>query len=90
MTPSNLSQARLGSQEKDLDMEGTDFNLATSILFVGYLLMQLPSNLILTLIPPARFLGAAMCIWQRPPYSLLVSTSFMAGKGYNIGCPSRH
>ncbi|GAB1196649.1 hypothetical protein APSETT444_005924 [Aspergillus pseudonomiae] len=45
---SNLSQARLGTLEKDLNMKGTDYNLATSILFVGYLLMQLPSNLLLT------------------------------------------
>ncbi|OQE15291.1 hypothetical protein PENSTE_c029G04599 [Penicillium steckii] len=59
----NLSQARLGSLEKDLGMEGTDYNLATSILFVGYLLMQLPSNLLLTRIRPSRFLGIAMAIW---------------------------
>ncbi|KAJ5707467.1 hypothetical protein N7488_007268 [Penicillium malachiteum] len=59
----NLSQARLGSLEKDLGMEGTDYNLATSILFVGYLLMQLPSNLILTRIRPSLFLGIAMAIW---------------------------
>lgn len=31
---SNLAQARLGGLEKDLGMKGTDFNLATSILFV--------------------------------------------------------
>jgi hypothetical protein len=31
---SNLAQARLGTLEKDLGMGGTDFNLATSILFV--------------------------------------------------------
>lgn len=31
---SNLAQARLGSLEKDLGMVGSDFNLATSILFV--------------------------------------------------------
>jgi len=31
---SNLAQARLGKLEKDLGMHGTDFNLATSILFV--------------------------------------------------------
>lgn len=31
---SNLAQARLGTLEKDLNMKGTDFNLATSILFV--------------------------------------------------------
>ncbi|KAI8298509.1 MFS transporter prlL [Colletotrichum sp. SAR11_59] len=49
---SNLAQARQGTLEADLGMSGTDFNLATSIFFVGYLLMQLPSNLLLT-----RFLG---------------------------------
>jgi len=31
---SNLAQARLGTLEMDLGMKGTDFNLATSILFV--------------------------------------------------------
>ncbi|KAL2869586.1 putative MFS transporter [Aspergillus lucknowensis] len=59
----NLSQARLGTLEEDLGMAGTDFNLATSILFVGYLLMQLPSNLILTRVRPSLFLGVAMGIW---------------------------
>ncbi|OOF98987.1 hypothetical protein ASPCADRAFT_394317 [Aspergillus carbonarius ITEM 5010] len=59
----NLSQARLGSLEKDLNMKGTDYNLATSILFVGYLLMQLPSNLLLTRVRPSLFLGMAMTIW---------------------------
>jgi hypothetical protein len=40
---SNLAQARLGTLEKDLGMKGTDFNLATSILFVVGLLL-LPSS----------------------------------------------
>lgn len=31
---SNLAQARLGTLEEDLNMTGTDFNLATSIFFV--------------------------------------------------------
>ncbi|KAI1825787.1 allantoate permease [Xylaria intraflava] len=59
----NLSQARLGTLEKDLGMTGTDFNLATSILFVGYTIMQLPSNLLLTRLPPSLYLGFAMTIW---------------------------
>jgi hypothetical protein len=42
---SNLAQARLGSLEKDLGMKGTDFNLATSILFVvGGTKLFPPSN----------------------------------------------
>lgn len=47
---SNLAQARQGSLEEDLDMKGTDFNLATSILFVGYLLMQLVCHCHLALV----------------------------------------
>jgi hypothetical protein len=60
---SNLAQARLGTLEEDLGMHGTDYNLATSILFVGYLLMQLPSNLLLTRVKPSIYLGTAMVIW---------------------------
>ena len=38
---SNLAQDRLGTLEKDLGMKGTDFNLATSILFVVSLFQNL-------------------------------------------------
>jgi sugar phosphate permease len=60
---SNLAQARQGSLEKDLGMQGTDFNLATSIFFVGYLLMQLPSNIIITRVRPSIYLAAAVVMW---------------------------
>jgi MFS family permease len=60
---SNLAQARLGGIEKDLKMKGTDFNLATSILFVGYLTMQLPSNLLITRVRPSIYLGSVMMVW---------------------------
>lgn len=60
---SNLSQARQGDLERDLGMSGTDFNLATSIFFVGYLLMQLPSNLLITRVRPSLYLSVAATIW---------------------------
>ncbi|KAH7129580.1 major facilitator superfamily domain-containing protein [Dactylonectria estremocensis] len=60
---SNLAQARQGTLEEDLGMSGTDFNLATSIFFVGYLLMQLPSNLLLTRMRPSLYLSASCCLW---------------------------
>lgn len=60
---SNLANARLGGLETDLNMTGTDFNLATSILFIGYIIMQLPSNLLITKIRPSIYLGCVMTIW---------------------------
>jgi len=59
----NLAQARQGSLEVDLGMTGSDFNLATSIFFVGYLLMQLPSNLLITRVRPSLYLTCAMGLW---------------------------
>ncbi len=44
-------------------MTGTDFNLATSILFVGYLTMQLTSNLLITRVRPSIYLGSVMTVW---------------------------
>jgi MFS family permease len=60
---SNLAQARQGTLERDLAMTGTDFNLATSIFFVGYLLMQLPSNLLITRVRPSLYLSMATLLW---------------------------
>lgn len=60
---SNLAQARQGTLEEDLGMEGTDYNLATSIFFVGYLLMQLPSNMLITRVPPSLYLSTTMTLW---------------------------
>ncbi|ETN43921.1 uncharacterized protein HMPREF1541_11052 [Cyphellophora europaea CBS 101466] len=58
-----LGQARLSTLEEDLGMSGTDFNLSISILFVGYLTMQLPSNLLITRVRPSLYLGVTMAVW---------------------------
>lgn len=73
---SNLAQARQGSLEEDLGMTGTDFNLATSIFFVGYLLMQLPSNMLLTRVRPSIYLASSCCLWG------VVSTCNAAAKNF--------
>ncbi|EME45769.1 hypothetical protein DOTSEDRAFT_129161 [Dothistroma septosporum NZE10] len=60
---SNLAQAREGTLEADLGMKGTDFNLATSIFFIGYLLMQLPSNMFITRVRPSFYLAGVTTLW---------------------------
>jgi hypothetical protein len=39
-----IAQARLNNLEEDLGMSGVEFNTCVSILFVGYVLMQIPSS----------------------------------------------
>lgn len=68
MHSSDLAQARLGGLEADLGMEGTDFNLATSIFFVGYLCVQLPSNMLITRVRPSIYLGIAAALGTVPSF----------------------
>ncbi|KAL1612083.1 hypothetical protein SLS60_000306 [Paraconiothyrium brasiliense] len=59
-----IAQARLNDLEEDLGMEGdTQFNTTVSILFVGYVLMQIPSNMLITRIKPGIYMSAWMLIW---------------------------
>jgi MFS family permease len=62
----NIAAARLAGLEDDLhlDANGIQFQTAVSILFVGYLLMQIPSNLFLNKIgKPAIYLPTCMIVW---------------------------
>ncbi|KAH7887800.1 MFS general substrate transporter [Phlebopus sp. FC_14] len=57
----NAAAARLRGLEEDLDMKGRQFNSLTSILYVGYVLMQTPSNMILSQIPkPSLYLALSV------------------------------
>lgn len=59
----NIAVARLGSFEKDLGLHGTQYNTIISIFFVGYILTQVPTNMILDKVKPSVFLPAIMCCW---------------------------
>ncbi|WWC72678.1 uncharacterized protein I206_106642 [Kwoniella pini CBS 10737] len=56
--------ARLKGFEQDLNLTDTEFQTLLSILYVGYILFQVPSNMLLNRIGrPSLYLPAAMVIW---------------------------
>ncbi|KAJ3532449.1 hypothetical protein NM688_g7421 [Phlebia brevispora] len=60
----NASAARLRGLESDLNLKGQDFATLLSILYVGYILMQIPSNMLLNYIGrPSIYLPCCMIIW---------------------------
>ena len=60
----NIASARLGGLETDLNLHGNQYQIAVMILFVGYILMQVPSNLLLEKIAkPAIYLPSCMMLW---------------------------
>ncbi|ORY56170.1 MFS transporter, partial [Pseudomassariella vexata] len=58
-----LANARVQGIEKSLSLKGTEFNTAISVLFAGYIALQIPSNMIITRVRPSLYLSGCMIIW---------------------------
>lgn len=59
----NIGNARLYGLEKDLGMKGDQFQIAVSILFVTYILSELPSNLVIKKFTPSRWSAFLTTAW---------------------------
>ncbi|KAK7228076.1 hypothetical protein V2G26_000246 [Clonostachys chloroleuca] len=58
-----LPIAKLAGIQQELGLSSTQYSTCLSILFVGYLLTQVPSNLFLSQVPPSIYLPSAMAVW---------------------------
>lgn len=58
-----IGNARLYGMEEDLGLQGNQYQTAVSILFVTYLLSELPSNLVLKKFRPSRWISFITTSW---------------------------
>lgn len=60
----NIAAARLKGLQDDLKLDDTQYATCLSILYVGYILMQVPSNMLINYIQrPSLYISAAMLTW---------------------------
>ncbi|KAH7090540.1 major facilitator superfamily domain-containing protein [Paraphoma chrysanthemicola] len=61
----NIAQARLDDDfEETLKLGNTDYSTAVALLTVGYMLAQLPSNMLITRVRPAIYLPICALLWS--------------------------
>lgn len=74
--------------EQDLSLSDSDYQTGLSILFVAYILMQVPSNMLLNYVGrPSLYLGFFVCAWglvsaltsQVKSYGGIVACRFILG-----------
>lgn len=74
----NIAAARLKGLQDDLKLTNTQYSTCLSILYVGYILMQVPSNMLINKIErPSLYISCAMLLWG------LIST--LSGSTHNFG-----
>ena len=59
----NIGNARIQGLEKDLNMSGQDYNIALCIFFIPYILVEVPSNIIIRKVAPSTWLSLLMFSW---------------------------
>jgi MFS family permease len=59
----NIGNAKIQGLTKDLHMSGTQYNVASMILFVPYILLEVPSNIIIRKVAPRKWLSGLMLFW---------------------------
>ncbi|EXJ59882.1 hypothetical protein A1O7_04029 [Cladophialophora yegresii CBS 114405] len=60
----NIASAKLANIDNDLGLSAVQYQTSVSILFCGYILFQVPSNIVVGKIQyPAVYICAAMAVW---------------------------
>jgi hypothetical protein len=61
---SPVGNAKIAGLTKDLDMEqGLKYNTAVTLFFVPYTLLEVPSNIVLKMMKPSRWIAILMFSW---------------------------
>src|SRR5687768_536534 len=60
----NVSNARLAGMQEDMHMSDTMWSAGISMFYVGYIITQIPANVILAKGKPRYLLPACMLAWS--------------------------
>lgn len=61
-----IGAAKLDGLEQELGLHGNQFNTAVAITQVGYMVTQIPSNMLITRLRPSAYLSCCCLFWSIP------------------------
>lgn len=71
-----IALAKINDIQGDLNLTGSQYQTCVSILFVGYILGQIPSNMALTRLRPSWYMSSAMALWAIVSTLTAIATDF--------------
>ncbi|RMJ02485.1 hypothetical protein BHE90_016172 [Fusarium euwallaceae] len=84
MDRTNIGNAKIAGMDKDLNLDSNKYSVALVVFFVGYVVFEVPSNMILTRTRPSRYLPAIMFVWGGVTIGMAFTPSYEALVGLRI------
>ncbi|KAH9892113.1 major facilitator superfamily domain-containing protein [Xylariomycetidae sp. FL2044] len=63
MDRTNIGNAKIAGMDVDLELDSNRYSIALVVFFIGYVLCEVPSNMILARARPSVFLPTIMTLW---------------------------
>lgn len=60
---STVGNAKVAGMNQDLKLTGTQYNIALTVFFFPYALLEIPSNMVLKVMRPSLWLGIMILAW---------------------------
>ncbi|KAK2739568.1 hypothetical protein FQN57_006530 [Myotisia sp. PD_48] len=60
---SNIANAKIAGMERDLKLHGSQYNVALTLFFIPYSLLEVPSNIVLKLLKPSIWITIMVFSW---------------------------
>lgn len=60
----NIGNAAIAGMVADLKLEGSQLNVATSLLYVTYIIGEPPATILLKIVGPSKLIPAIVCSWS--------------------------
>ncbi|OLN97497.1 putative transporter C1683.12-like protein 2, partial [Colletotrichum chlorophyti] len=84
MDRTNIGNARIAGMDRDLDLDSSRYSVALVVFFVGYVVFEVPSNMILTRIRPSIYLPSIMCAWGAVTIGMAFTPNYEALVGFRV------
>lgn len=74
---SNIGNAAIAGMPEALNLRGNELNVATSVLYVTYIIGEPPSTLLLRIVGPSKLIPTIVCSWSL----VTIGTAFVSNYG---------
>ncbi|KAI6143719.1 MFS general substrate transporter [Pisolithus tinctorius] len=79
MDRGNIGNAKLDGLITQLKLDGNQYNVALTLFFVSYSILDCPANYIIQFVRPSKWLAGTMILWGLVIYAQLVGVRFCLG-----------